>query len=178
MNEKQLQEEIRWLQKRIDDVERTSNMKIKMLQDNIDNFVFANDKFAALKSFSNPSTDYKHKDTTRYLFNNKEYNKRQFVYQSVRKIITDRQCSSLKQAQELFPRGLHNIFEVVEDYDIASGYQGDRFYLKPEELIHFENGDTGAICKQWDINNITDYIKHIRSMGYYVEERKKKHEDK
>ena len=125
------------------------------------------------------------KDRTKFLWQSMVYCKSQLV----RAIVTDYAeqhygitCAKLK---EIFPdwlqgkhhgRTKYDVFDTCDNIRAKDGRGKDpetRYYMKPDEIIYLQDGTDIAVCREWNINNITDFIANAEQYGYHIEAVKK-----
>ena len=64
----------------------------------------------------------------------------------------------------------YGVFGTIEDAQqifSKGGYK--RHFIKPEELIELNNETTIAVCSQWGIGNIENFLNKSNELGYNVE---------
>lgn len=122
------------------------------------------------------------KNKTKFLWQSTVYCKNQLVHA----IVTDYAeqhygitCAELKkvfpdelQGGEHHGRTKYDVFDTCDNIHAKDG-QGkapeERYYMKPDEIICLQDGTNIAVCREWNINNTRDFVKHARTLGYHIE---------
>lgn len=106
------------------------------------------------------------KDTSKYIFKGKTYNKRNLVYATIVEIIDKEKIKKIDELYKLIPNSLQGTtLGVIQKAENISNYKGadDRYFLKDEQLITLGK-DKYAVCKQWSKDNINKYIDHMNKL--------------
>ncbi len=110
------------------------------------------------------------KDTTKYLFNGIQYGKGKLVLAVVKKYMQDHPSTSAQLLQTIFPKELQGSIGVVKllsETSINCHDPAKRFYLN--DVIQTSTQDC-AVCSQWGIDNINNFIKKAGSLGMEITE--------
>jgi hypothetical protein len=114
------------------------------------------------------------KDYTRYLFDNKESNKRRLVLAVIKKWISENSPIAFNELLVAFPQNLHgnNLFVTEsEASETVLRQQGKRrHFIEPEDIISFSDGTRYAVTNQWGKGNLIKFINHARNLGFQIEE--------
>lgn len=111
------------------------------------------------------------KDTTRYQFFSKTYNKRKLVLAIVTRYLNEHPNASLDELHQVFPDTLHRSFGVVALLEKAQEKGGrKRYFTDKEHLLVTGDRQTVAVCNQWGIDNISPIIGIAKSIGYQIDE--------
>ncbi len=100
--------------------------------------------------------------------------KNRLVLALVKKYIEDHPAVSYSELEKVFPKNLqgtkYGVFGTVEEArQIFSKGGHKRHFIKPEELIELNNDTTIAVCSQWAIGNIENFLNKSNELGYTVE---------
>lgn len=111
------------------------------------------------------------KDYTKYRFNGNEYNKGQLVNAIIKAYVSQNPQITFSQLEKIFPKsiqGSQGCFKIKADAEEVYNRTGwKRHRLNPEELISLSDSII-ATSTQWNSNNITEFIKSARKIGYTV----------
>lgn len=118
--------------------------------------------------FKNTSSN---KDTSKYLFDDRQFGKGRLVLEVVKKFIvknTDITYSELEKAFPKYCQGSAGVFSTLDEASkIFSNTNQKRHFLKPDEII--ELGDTKvAVSNQWGVGNIDNFIRKAREHGFEI----------
>lgn len=120
----------------------------------------------------------KHKDVTRYLFNGRQLCKRELVLQCVKQYVFEHENLNADQLLEIFPDYVQGSLGIVKSVEDASWYTNakKRFYFSDEDIIHLRDGDY-VICSQWDSNNIVNFLKLAKDLGFEIQIKERKYRE-
>ena len=110
-----------------------------------------------------------HKDVTKYLFLDKQLNKRQLVLECVKQFISDTGTTDPKALFEFFPDHIQGSLGVLRAVEEAERYSGapERFFFGDEEVLNLDGG-IYVVSKDWTINNINKFIDVMETLGYDI----------
>ena len=111
----------------------------------------------------------KRRDITKYVFEGEVYCKRMIVRKIVQRTVQDRHIDSIEAIKEIFPDGIQGALGVVKSAEWAEKYaEADkRFFFKDEDVIILQ-GRPFVICSQWDVKNISKFLKVAEKLGYNI----------
>ena len=109
------------------------------------------------------------KDVTKYLFMEKQYNKRQLVLECIKKYIADSGTTSADTLLEIFPDYVQGPLGVIRKAEEAEKYAGatERYFFADDEVIHLNNG-VYVVSKDWTIKNIDRFLDIMETLGYEI----------
>ncbi len=115
------------------------------------------------------------RDYTKYDFgDDKNLYKNRLVRAVIAKYVQDNQGCTLSELQRVFPKKLHGSKDCVIDADKAKtpikNGNTDYYFIKDEELITLENGDKIAVSNWWDKDNLPNFLKKAKELGYTITE--------
>ncbi len=112
----------------------------------------------------------KKKDITKYLFEGKTLCKRGLVLEGVKKYVKDNKIDNSKDLLIAFPDYIQGSLGVVKSVNEAERYSDaiHRFYFRDNDVIKLSDTSM-VICSQWDIRNISRFIKLLEEYGYSIE---------
>lgn len=120
--------------------------------------------------FHNVSRVY---DKTQYEFDGRIVGKRRLVLACIKKYAEDHPKLTFSALEKSFPRKLQGHYGCFDTLDKAQRLLDEqgyiRFFLKPEEIIDLSDQRI-AVCNQWGIGNIVDFVKTARSLGMKIRE--------
>ncbi len=113
----------------------------------------------------------KTQDTTKYLFEGKEYGKGRLVLAILKDYCSKNNKITYAELDQAFPKkcqGSSGVFAILDEANAVFASTGrKRHFLKPEEVI--EIGDaTIAVSNQWGIGNINRFIACANKVGYNI----------
>jgi hypothetical protein len=112
----------------------------------------------------------KNKDYTKYKFNNKEYGKNRLVLAVVTDYIAQNNNYSREQLLKIFPKDIQGSYGVIEEFAKAKEIY-DRTNIKRhfvDNPITLQNGEKIAVCNEWGKDNIGNFIKKAKELGYKI----------
>ena len=112
------------------------------------------------------------RDYTRYQFNGTTYNKNRLVLAVLEQHVEKTPDIAFSQLEDAFPKklqGHYGCFETVAQAEAIYSRGRKRHFLEPEELIELMD-ERIAICTQWGVGNLENFIAQARSLGYEIEE--------
>jgi 5-methylcytosine-specific restriction protein B len=115
-------------------------------------------------------------DTTKYIFNGKEYGKGRLVLALVRHFIAENN-PNLSKLHSLFPdhiQGSIGFIITQTDYieKLESSVSKDiqkRFFIKEDESLKTSDGHTVFVSSQWGTDNIGDILRKAKELNFEVE---------
>lgn len=107
------------------------------------------------------------KDYSKYDFNNKLLNKRKLVLEVIKKHVEMNKDISYSSLERDFPKKLQGSCGVFNKWETVNE-KGRHFFLQPEELIKLSDGSTIAVCNQWGIGNIENFIDAAKKLGHKI----------
>jgi hypothetical protein len=112
------------------------------------------------------------KDRTKYQFNNNTIGKGRLVLEVIKQHVQNKANISYAELEKDFPKNTQGSLGVFSTHDRAIQIQElwghRRHFLKPEELIKLADNTTIAVCNQWGVDNIDDFIKVAEGLGHTV----------
>ncbi len=110
------------------------------------------------------------RDYSKYVFKGHEYGKNRCVWAVVKDAVESKEIKTYKELLELFPDELQGkkTFGVVRKIDDIGTNKKDRYFTKPEEIIKLGDGTEVAVCNQWAITNIEDFIREAQNKGFSI----------
>jgi hypothetical protein len=126
------------------------------------------------EGISNPTEDQantRHKDTTKYIFKNKQYGKGRLVLAVVKTHILDNPTLTYNALLDVFPQNTQGSLGVfikkAEAQEIYNRTRYKRHFIKEEEIITLSDGPI-AVCSEWGSGNIDKFISKAREIGYEI----------
>ncbi len=114
----------------------------------------------------------KTRDMTKYEFDGKTYGKGRLVLAVVKKHVEKNPDCSFADLEGLFPpsiQGSQGVFtSEVGAREVFSNSGRTRHFLKPEEIVQLSD-ERIAVCNQWGIGNIDNFISAAEIHGYRIE---------
>jgi hypothetical protein len=113
-------------------------------------------------------------DHSKYIFNNQEYGKGRLALAVVKEYVRQNPDITLGGLQKIFDKKtLKTGYTVIAEYnnakDIFERSKGLKYhFLNEDEIIYLENGQKIAVCNDWTIYNIDNFIKVARNLGYKI----------
>jgi hypothetical protein len=113
-------------------------------------------------------------DYTRYRFKNNVYAKNRLVLAIVKDYINNHENCTYESLRTTFFKslqgslGVFDTFESADEIHRRTGYK--RHFLNNNEIITLRSGQRIAVCTQWEIENIRQFIDRARDIGYDIEE--------
>jgi hypothetical protein len=119
------------------------------------------------------SYKYSEKDYSKFTYKNKTYNKGRLVNDIIRDYIDSNPSTTFSKLKEMFPKQIQGSFGVFDKLsraeEIHNSWGHKRHYIKPSEVINLADGEIIATCNQWNSQNISDFIKNAKKLGYVIE---------
>ena len=113
----------------------------------------------------------KQKDYSQYSLDGQQpYGKGPLVLAVVKAYIEKHPNITLKELQTVFPKYLQGGTGVVETYEYFKLKYADpkkRCFANNNDLINLK-GEKIAVCSQWGISNINDFIEKARKLGFDI----------
>ena len=152
--------------------DEVSNLK----QGNPSEIEMKNDESEIKKSFSNTYTYLNYspsskKDTTRYVFKGQVFGKNRLVLAVVQEYFKEHPDVSASELILTFDRKIQGSLGVIRELEELKQTNPDyrrRFFVAPNEIIRTATGDC-AVCSQWGIGNIGDFIERATQLGYDIQ---------
>lgn len=123
-----------------------------------------------LEAMSNEAS-IKTRDNTRYFFEGSQYGKGRIVLAVIKKYVDDNPNITFTKLLSVFPKaiqgsiGVFNKYEFVQEKYIDK--QHKRHFVKPEEIIRLSDCSV-AVCTEWGIGNINNFLNKVKELGYDV----------
>ena len=76
--------------------------------------------------------------------------------------------SSLSEMQNAFPKSVQKKLDIVMDEHEAAELNDKRKQYHIFDQVKWLGGSSLAICNQWGVGNINDFINHAKQMGYEI----------
>lgn len=117
-----------------------------------------------------PHTPTSGQDTTKYIFNNRKYGKGKLVLAVVQQYMKDNPDTTATLLMTVFPKGLQGslgVVKLMKDTHINCQDPHKRFFLDNYSIIHTATEDC-AVCSQWGIGNINNFIDKAKKLGYMI----------
>jgi len=106
------------------------------------------------------------KDTTKYYFQNVKYGKGRLVLAVIKDYVLDHPAITLAGLRAIFSKNLQGSIGVFNELEQARK-QPARHYVQPEEIINIGDVEV-AVCNQWGIRNIDNFISKAEELGYFI----------
>lgn len=110
------------------------------------------------------------KDTTRYKFDGKLWNKRQLVLECIKKYTKEHPEKNWSELAEIFPDYIQGSLGVIRSAEEAEKYQDAtiHYFFEDPDIIYLM-GKQYVVCKDWTVHNIDRFISLIGNLGYEIE---------
>lgn len=114
------------------------------------------------------------RDFTKYQFNGQTYGKGQLVL-AVVKAYVQKHLPTTNQLREAFPnklQGSFGVFYTEQEYTARkqeSSEQTERFFKNTEDLLTTADGEKIFVCKEWGLDNTTQFIEQAKLLGFDIE---------
>jgi hypothetical protein len=111
------------------------------------------------------------RDFTKYMFEGAAYGKGRLVMAVVQKFVQDKQ-PTLEQVNAAFPANLQGSLGVVTSADQARVIETrdrPRHFMEQDELLTTSDGHLLAVCSQWKVGNIGQFIERAKELGYLIQ---------
>lgn len=110
------------------------------------------------------------KDLTKFKYNGEVYNKGRFILAVIKDIIGNKNYT-IDQLQDMFPKVLNGMYEVVAPLRDAKKVSttNRRYFINNEDIITLKNGDRIAITNQWtsvSTHNICVVFKKVYKIKF------------
>ncbi len=112
------------------------------------------------------------KDHTKYIFQNKEYNKRKLVLAVIRTWVNENRPMHFSALIEAFPQSIRagKLFSSLDEAkEIYERQKIMRHFMNDDEIIAFPDGEQYVISNQWGKGNIDSFIINAQNLGYNIE---------
>lgn len=112
------------------------------------------------------------RDKTKYQFNGNTYGKGKIVLAVVQEYATKNKKKKFADIQKAFPKELHSLFGVVATLNEAKNLsvKYERYFLKDGQVLKSADNVKYAVCNQWGVGNIGEFITHARKLGFTIKE--------
>ncbi len=111
------------------------------------------------------------RDTTKYIFNGKQFGKGKLVLAIVHQYVIDEPDTSFADLLVAFPKHLQGSNGVISNLetaeDIVQRTAHKRHFLKSKELVQLTDC-TVAVSTEWGAGNIDNFIRQAESLGYVI----------
>ena len=114
------------------------------------------------------------KDNTKYLFQGNTYGKGKLVLAIIKHHVEINPKISFSALEKDFPQksqGSNGVFATIEEARKKADTDRKRHFIKPNEEIKLLD-TTIAVCSQWGIGNINNFIGIAKEKGYIIEAKK------
>ncbi len=111
-------------------------------------------------------------DRTKFKYKNQIYNKGRLVLAVIKDFVADQGDITYSQLEKKFPQKLQGSIGVFVKEEKAqerynkTGYK--RYYIKDDEVITLSDS-TIAVSNQWGKDNIYNFVKRAKELGYIIE---------
>lgn len=148
---------------RLEDLER----QFKALSRSLAEHVMRSNATTYIKQDADVKTK---RDTTKYFFMGRKYNKRNLVLAVINQFVADRSVRNSIELQHAFPDYIQGSLGVIKKVEEAEKYasSSQRFFFDDDKVLAFEDG-MYAICKDWEAKNISRFIRKASEYGYLIE---------
>ncbi|MEP2980687.1 MAG: hypothetical protein ABJO86_14440 [Lentilitoribacter sp.] len=111
------------------------------------------------------------RDTSKYLFNDRQLGKGRLVLEVVKKFVAKNPDITYPALEKAFPKhcqGSKGVFSTLDEANqIFSNTNQKRHFLKPDEIIQLEDTKI-AVSNQWGIGNIDNFIHKAKEHGFKI----------
>lgn len=110
------------------------------------------------------------KDFSKYKFDGNEFGKGRLVLNVVTDYCRKYANIGIADLQEKFPKTLQptlNVVVLLSELDNNPDLK-KRYFTKENEVIALNNGEKVAVCNQWGIGNIDNFINRATDLGYEI----------
>ena len=125
----------------------------------------------SLNGIQKKSASKRTKYFTKYSYNNSpdRHGKNRLVLAIIRDFVSNNPNLNYQELSHIFPKELQGSYAVLGLYKKGGKVfnQKERYFTKTHELIKLSDG-TIAVCTEWGIANIHDFIEVARKNGYHV----------
>lgn len=114
----------------------------------------------------------KAKDITKYRFNGKTYGKGRLVLAVIKEYVADNPNVTFAEFEMVFPQSLqgsHGVLREKQDAINLANEKRKRHFIKEEECVQLNNLAV-AVCSQWGIGNIGNFIDKAKELSYVIDE--------
>lgn len=112
------------------------------------------------------------KDYTKYKFNGKLFGKGRLVLTVVRKFAEDNPNITYSELMKVFPektQGTMGVFALKSKAEeIFASTSKKRHFINPDDIIQLKDAAI-AVCTQWGVSNIDNFITVAKQDGYDIE---------
>ncbi len=111
----------------------------------------------------------KGKDFTKYTFNGQKYGKSRLVLAIIKEYVNQNQNISFTELNQVFPYKLNKHWPPVRPLDNPQ-VKKPRYYTNEEDQIVLSDGTRIAVCTQWGIDTIENFIDYAcNTLGFQIE---------
>lgn len=115
---------------------------------------------------------YLSKDYSKFIFNQKEFNKGRLVNAVIKYYVENNPNMTFAELKNKFPdyiQGSFGIFDTIENADSIYQRTGHkRHYIKPEEEINLLDANI-ATSTEWNPYNMKEFLNQVNKLGIKVE---------
>ncbi|MBT3205207.1 MAG: hypothetical protein HOM14_03905 [Gammaproteobacteria bacterium] len=108
---------------------------------------------------------------TKYEFKDGQFGKGRLVLAVLKTYCHQNQDITFDELKMQFPKhlqGSHGVFAPLQDAKrIADDTGHKRHFIKNDEIISLKDGEI-AVCTEWGVGNIDDFIDQAISLGYEI----------
>lgn len=111
------------------------------------------------------------KDTTKYIFEGKQYGKNRLVLAVIQKYVSTTPGISAEKLIATFDKSIQGSFGVVrlaKEVKYAYIDHERRFFFQPHEIIHTSTEDC-VVCTQWGKFNIDNFLARAKQLGMHIQ---------
>lgn len=110
------------------------------------------------------------RDRTQYCFNGEPpCGKGRLVLAVVKQYVDDNKDITFSELENKFPKDLQGslgVFAKIDDIE-----DNNRYYVKKQDQIQLADGTVIAVCNQWGVDNIDNFLDNaIKKLGYTITE--------
>lgn len=116
-----------------------------------------------IKTISNKSS----RDFSKYKFNGNTYGKNRLVL-AVIKAYLDSTKATYDELKNVFADSIQGNWGVFQTVEFAEKKDSKRYFLKPGEILVTGDGVSIAVCTQWGMPKIDDFINAAIKLGYEI----------
>ena len=116
-----------------------------------------------IKTISNKSS----RDFSKYKFNGNTYGKNRLVL-AVVKAYLDSTKATYDELKNVFADSIQGNWGVFQTVEYAEKKDPRRYFLKPDEVLLTGDGINIAVCTQWGMPKIDDFIDAAIKLGYEI----------
>lgn len=114
------------------------------------------------------------RDISKYIFGGNIYGKNKLVHAVVSQYLQDRPDTTFDRLKEVFPDRLQGSSGVFTSFDKADDIfkrtSHKRHFLEDDKILLTADNIKIAVCNQWAVDNIEDFIKVAQKLEYKIEQ--------